>query len=68
MKSIRIKLSVIVITLFVIALSALAGLNYWQSQKMLTKDVENELALVAQSNAEAVGMWLTGYKMIGSRN
>lgn len=62
MKSIRAKLSVIVITLFVVSLGALAGLNYWQSQKMLTQDVENELALVAQTNGEAVGMWLAGHK------
>ena len=62
MKSIRAKLSVIVITLFVIALGVLAGLNYWQSQKMLTQDVENELAIVAQTNGEAVGLWLEVHK------
>ena len=61
-KSIRAKLSIIVITLFVVALGVLAGLNYWQSQKMLTQDVENEIALVAQTNGEAIGMWLAGHK------
>ncbi|WP_245867858.1 Methyl-accepting chemotaxis protein McpB [Sporomusa silvacetica DSM 10669] len=62
MKTIRAKLAVIVITLFVVALGVLAGLNYWQSQKMLTQDVENELALVAQTNGEAVGLWIAGHK------
>ncbi|QDR79819.1 methyl-accepting chemotaxis protein [Sporomusa termitida] len=62
MKSIKAKLAAIVISLFVIALGVLAGLNFWQSQKMLTHDVENELALTAQTNGEAVGMWLEGHK------
>ena len=62
MKSIRAKLAVTVITLFVVALGVLAGLNYWQSQKMLTQNVENEIALVAQTNGEAVGMWLAEHK------
>jgi methyl-accepting chemotaxis protein len=62
MKSIKAKLSAIVITLFVIALGVLAGLNFWQSQKMLVQDVENEIALTAQTNGEAVGMWLEGHK------
>ena len=62
MKSIRAKLSVIIITLFVAALGVLAGLNYWQSQKMLTQDVEKEIAIVAQTNGEAVGIWLAGHK------
>ncbi len=62
MKSIKAKLSAIVIALFVVALGVLAGLNYWQSQKMLTQDVENEIALTAQTNGEAVGMWLEGHK------
>lgn len=62
MKSIRAKLSVIVISLFVVSLGVLAGLNYWQSQKMLTQDVENEIALMAQTNGEAVGMWLAEHK------
>ncbi len=61
-QSIRAKLSVIVISLFVVALSVLAGLNYWQSQKMLTQDVETELALVAQNNGEAIGRWLEEHK------
>ncbi len=62
MKSIKAKLSAIVIALFVVALGVLAGLNFWQSQKMLTQDVENEIALTAQTNGEAVGMWLEGHK------
>lgn len=62
MRSIRARLSAIVITLFVVALGLLAGLNYWQAQKMLIQDVENEIAFVAQTNGEAVGMWLDEHK------
>jgi len=62
-KSIRAKLSVIVISLFVVALGILASLNYWQSQKMLTQDVEKELSLIAENNGDAIGKWLDGHKI-----
>lgn len=58
MHSIRAKLSAIVISLFVVALGVLAGLNYWQSEKMLRQDIEEETALIAQYNGEAIGRWL----------
>lgn len=62
MKTIRAKLSVIIIALFVVSLGVLAGLNYWQSQRMLIHDVETEIALRAQTTGDAVGMWLNEHK------
>jgi methyl-accepting chemotaxis protein len=58
MKSIRIKLVVTVATLFIIALSLLAGLNYWQAKKILIQDVETELARTAQSRSQETASWL----------
>ena len=58
MKSIRIKLVVTVATLFIIALSLLAGLNYWQAKKILIQDVETELARTAQNRSQETAGWL----------
>lgn len=63
MKSIRAKLAVWVITLFVIALSILGGLNYWQAKKMITQTMERELAVMAQTRGEEIGTWFDGIKM-----
>jgi methyl-accepting chemotaxis protein len=62
MNSIRTKLAVAVITLFIVALSILAGLNYWQAKKIIQQDVENELAAVAQTRGGNIGMWLDNRK------
>lgn len=58
MNSIRIKLAVIVIILFTMALGILAGLNYWQAKKIMLKDAENEISAIAQSCGEELGLWL----------
>lgn len=58
MKSIRAKLAVTVITLFVVALSILAGLNYWQAKKMLLQAVETEIAAMAQTSGKEIGALL----------
>jgi len=58
MKSIKTKLALVVIILVTIALSVLGGLNYWQAEKMLVQDVENEIASVAQNRGGEIGMWL----------
>jgi len=58
MNSIKTKLALIVISLVTIALSILGGLNYWQAEKILVQDVENEIASVAQNRGGEIGMWL----------
>ncbi|TWH45678.1 methyl-accepting chemotaxis protein [Sporomusa sp. KB1] len=62
MNSIRVKLGVIVITLFIFALSLLAGLNFWQAEKIILQDVETELAGKAQGSAVQIGGWLDSNK------
>ncbi|WP_094606914.1 hypothetical protein SPSIL_047510 [Sporomusa silvacetica DSM 10669] len=60
MKSIKVKLLVAIITLFVVTLAALAGLNYWQAKKILTKDIEVEITNLVQNSGKEIGMWLAG--------
>lgn len=57
MKSVKVKLIATVLTLFIVAMVALAGLNYWQAKKMLLMDTEVEITNVAQFNGEAIGKW-----------
>ncbi|MBP2627497.1 MAG: mcpA 6 [Firmicutes bacterium] len=63
MKSIRAKLTVGAIVLFVVSLGILAGLNYWQGQKMLIQDVETEIGILAQSNSQEIRAFLDGTKI-----
>ncbi|WP_371379970.1 methyl-accepting chemotaxis protein [Sporomusa aerivorans] len=58
MKSIRIKLVATVATLFILALSLLAGLSYWQAKKILMQDVEAELTHVVQNCSQETASWL----------
>ncbi len=58
MKSIRAQLAIWFITLFVFALGLLAGLNYWQAQKVLLAGAETELGIITQSRGELIGKWL----------
>ncbi|SDE88997.1 methyl-accepting chemotaxis protein [Sporomusa acidovorans] len=63
MKSIKAKLTVTVIILFVIALGLLAGLNYWQTKKLLVQDAEKELASVVFAAGNEISLWLDGRKI-----
>lgn len=58
MKSIRAKIAVIVIALFVASLCGLGGLNYWQARNLLVGQLENELALQTQSYSKEIAAWI----------
>lgn len=58
MKSIRTKMLAIVGVLFVIALGCLGGLNYWQANRMLVGQLENELVLKAQERSAEITAWI----------
>lgn len=62
MKSLKAKLTAMVVTLFVLALSGLAELNYWQAQKIILQDIERELALTVQAKAVELGGLLENNK------
>jgi len=54
MKSLRLKLTIVTVLLFVVALGVLAGLNYWQAQKMLQESTETELNTLVYSRANEI--------------
>lgn len=62
MKSIKAKLTVTVVTLFVFALALLAGLNYWQAKKLIVQDAESALADVVYATGDGVSLWLDTQK------
>ncbi|MBP2636318.1 MAG: mcpA 1 [Firmicutes bacterium] len=58
MKSIRAKLAIIVIALFIVSLCGLSGLNYWQARNILVGELETELALQTQSYSKEFAAWI----------
>ncbi|MBP2638152.1 MAG: mcpA 1 [Firmicutes bacterium] len=60
MKSIKVKLLAAIVTLFVVTLAVLAGLNYWQAKKILTQDIEVEITSLVQNSGKEIGLWLSG--------
>jgi len=58
MTSLQAKLTAIILTIFIVSLGALGGLNYWQANKMLTESINNNLMAIANNKAEHIGDWL----------
>ncbi len=56
--SLQTKLTVIILTIFVISLGALGGLNYWQANRMLIENIYGELQTTARNEAGNIGGWL----------
>jgi methyl-accepting chemotaxis protein len=52
-----------ILTIFLVALSILGGLNYWKARDILTKTVTNEMTKEAEGRADDVGDWLEARKM-----
>ena len=63
MKSIKVKLTVIIVALFTVSLGVLAGLNYWQGQKMLMEAVDTEMVNMAQSSSQDIRLYLDASKI-----
>ncbi|MDR3588693.1 MAG: methyl-accepting chemotaxis protein [Negativicutes bacterium] len=62
MKSIQAKLTVSVLVVFFIALSALGGLNYWKARTIITNSVTEDIQYIAVSSSRDVGDWLEARK------
>ncbi|MBP2651019.1 MAG: mcpA 1 [Firmicutes bacterium] len=58
MKSLRVKLTVIMVLLFVLSLSALAGLNYRQAHQAIQQNIETQLVETAKAQAEKISSTL----------
>lgn len=58
MQSIRNKLTIMMVVTVVLSLCVLGAVNYWNVQKVILQDAEEQLTAVAQINSERIGAWL----------
>ena len=58
MKSIQMKLTVIILAIFVVAMAALGGLNYWKARQIIISNLNQEITTLANNSANDVNDWL----------
>lgn len=58
MKSIQIKLTVTILLIFLIALGALGGLNYWKARSIIGESITKDMADKVENAASEIGEWL----------
>ncbi|MDR3589109.1 MAG: methyl-accepting chemotaxis protein [Negativicutes bacterium] len=58
MKSIQTKLTVTILVIFIIALSALGGLNYWKARTIISEGIITDMTEKATNSAGDIGDWL----------
>ncbi|HWR29100.1 MAG TPA: methyl-accepting chemotaxis protein [Negativicutes bacterium] len=63
MKNIQIKLTCITLLIFCVALGTLGGLNYWKARKIVSDNLNKEIAVLARNSAKDVNDWLEGRKL-----
>jgi methyl-accepting chemotaxis protein len=61
-KSLQTKLTVTILVIFFVALSALGGLNYWKARNIITENVKKDMAALAVTSAGGIGDWLEARK------
>ncbi|TWH46750.1 methyl-accepting chemotaxis protein [Sporomusa sp. KB1] len=62
MKSIQAKLTVTILIIIFVALSALGGLNYWKAREIITQSITGDMEKMAENSAEDVGNWMESRK------
>ncbi|MBP2642853.1 MAG: mcpA 1 [Firmicutes bacterium] len=62
MKSLQTKLIIVTVIMFVIALSVLSGLNFWQAQKVIRENVESELIFSVSDLSKQIAMTINASK------
>lgn len=62
MKSLRIRISAIIIPIFIIALVTLAGLNYIEAKKIIQEDIQLQLTKTAENQSQSIKLWFDIYK------
>ena len=62
MQSIQAKLTVAILVIFLVALSALGGLNYWKARSIITEIIIADTAKEAEKSAGDIGNWLEARK------
>lgn len=58
MRSIQAKLIVVILSIFLVSMSILGGLNYWRARGIITENLNTEIAEKAINKAGDVGDWL----------
>jgi len=58
MRSIQTKLIVVILSIFLVSMSILGGLNYWRARGVITENLNTEIAEKAFTKAGDVGDWL----------
>ncbi len=62
MKSIQTKLTVITLIIFLAAMGALGGLNYWKAQDIIFEDITSSMSKEAVNSADDIASWLKRYQ------
>jgi methyl-accepting chemotaxis protein len=52
------KLTVIILAIFVVAMAALGGLNYWKARQIIISNLNQEITTLANNSANDVNDWL----------
>lgn len=63
MNSIQTKLTAAFLTLFLVSLSALGGLNYWKAKNLLSESVTQSISVMADTSSDNIGSWLEARRM-----
>ena len=63
MKSIQTKLTVIILLIFLVAMSTLGGLNYWKARGIITENITISMQKEAVKSAQDMNEWLKARKM-----
>lgn len=62
MNSIQMKLTITTLTIFLLALTALGGLNYWKAREIISEKIVGELTEKAGNSAGDIRDWLEARK------
>jgi methyl-accepting chemotaxis protein len=62
MRSIQTKLTVVILAIFIVALGALSGLNYWKARQIITETLTKDLTELSVNSAGDIGDWLEARK------
>lgn len=58
MKSIQTKLTVIILTIFLVAMGVLGGLNYWKARDIIVENIAGSMSKEAVNSADDIASWL----------
>lgn len=63
MKNIQAKLTVFILAIFLVAMSALGGLNYREVRSVISRDIAKSMGDLATGSATSIGDWLDACKL-----